>query len=181
MALFGVGVAYWDGLDADEWDRLVLGASPMPGVWRVETSAVRKIDVKKAKGLDGERLKDEGYQNAQLVLTGRVVSAEGWALLQAILPTIHPKAMGKVGAPRSALGIVHPTTQFLGIDAIYVTEIGAPQLENGICTIVIKAIEYVKLPKPAVVLPYAAIANAASRTDLPPDTLSKVAALGFPV
>lgn len=181
MALFGVGVAYWDGLDSDQWDRLVLGPSPLPGVWRVETAAVRKIDVKKAKGLDGERLKDEGYQNAQLVLTGKLVSLEAWALLQALLPTIHPKAMGKVGAPRSALGITHPTTQFLGIDAVYVTEIGAPQVDNGICTVVIKALEYVKLPKPAVVVPGAVIAGAASRTDLPPDTLSKATALGFPV
>lgn len=130
--------------DAD-WDQLTLGSTLLPGIWTLEGSAERRIDVKPRKGQDGATLKDEGYQNAQVTLTGRLVNKEDHVALQKSLQEIHPRRKGSV---RDPLAIVHPAVTALGISSVYVTSIALPQLENGVLTQVIEVLEYTPQPKP---------------------------------
>lgn len=145
MAITGLGngIPHWDEAP-DEWDRLVIGRNVMPGVWDVEFSCKRQVDVKKSKGKDGGRIKDEGYANPIIELNGKIATAEQWAKLQQILPTLHPK---KKGSARETYGIAHPKTKLLGISTVYLTEIRAPQLSKGILSITITCVEFTPQPK----------------------------------
>ena len=132
-------IPHW-GHEAAEWDRLTIGGYVMPGVWDVETACKRNIDKKKAKGVDGARITDQGYELPELELVGRLTSRVQWELLQTMIAGLHPR---QKGGKREKYVIDHPKTRLLGINAIYITEVRSPRLERGIMTIVLRAIEYV--------------------------------------
>lgn len=117
----------------------------LPGAWDVQFACRRKMDVKKAKGVDGARIKDEGYELPQLELIGKLVTREHWVELQKIIRVIHPR---KKGGKRDTYSIEHPKTALLGINAVYITEIAAPRIERGVMSLTIRALEYVPAPKP---------------------------------
>ena len=91
-------IPHWEDSPA-EWDSLTLGAWVMPGVWTVDFSVRREMDVKKAVSTDGARLKDKGYQPPQLTLIGRIYGREEWDALQKIMPSIHPRRKGASRKP----------------------------------------------------------------------------------
>jgi len=142
-----MSIAHWDD-DPTDWDRLVLGGNLMPGVWDIDFPSTRNMDVKKAKGKDGARFKDEGYDPARIELIGKLTSRDHFKELARILSDIHPK---KKGAARAVLGIDHPKARLLGIVSVYVIELRSPKLERGLMTMTIRALEYVD--KPATVKP----------------------------
>lgn len=145
MSITGLSntIPHWEDAP-EEWDRLTIGSNVMPGVWDIDFSCRRGIDVKKSKGKDGARLKDEGYSPPIIELIGKIATREQWESLQSIIPTLHPK---KKGEARKQYGIGHPKTRLLGISQVYITEVKAPSLVKGIMTIVLNAIEYVPVPK----------------------------------
>ncbi len=148
-----IGIAHWE-LDPNAWDRLILGTTVLPGVWDVTGSIARDITQKKGKGRDKAHFKDRGIQLGNFDLVGRFISPEAWAAMQLILPTIHPK---KAGGLREPLFINHPKTQFLGISVIYIREIFTPQIDDGIVSIRMSAIEFAppKKKKPSTNKPIA--------------------------
>lgn len=132
-------------IEAD-WDRLTIGSTVMPGVWSIEGSADRRVEVKAKKGEDGAVIKDQGYENAKLTLIGRLTTSEEHEQLQKALKEIHPR---RKGAARDPLAIIHPAATLLGVDAVYVTSLAAVQLDNGVLTQRIEVLEFTPQPKPA--------------------------------
>jgi len=174
MGLVGIGVAYWE-TDPDEWDRLGLGTSSLPGVWKVTGSVSRDVEVKKSKGKDGARTTDHGYVPAKVTMVGRFVSLEAWALMQLLIAELHPPRMG---LPRQPLQIRHPATQFLGIDTVYIESIALPELDDGILQLTIEAVEWRPLPKPKVETPAVPLQKIVGEpSGNPPNALSNFAGL----
>lgn len=131
--------------NADDWDTITLGEFRMPGVWTIEGPVKRAIDVKKKKGFDGGRLKDEGYEPGAFDLVGRMVEPDHWKRLQEIIPTIHPL---KSGGVREPVFIDHPATALLGIEYVYIDEIYTPSLDNGILEIRMHAYQWTSASAP---------------------------------
>ena len=130
--------------DPQAWDRLVLGRDVMPGVWDVSFGCRRELDVKKAKGRDGATFKDEGYDPSMIELTGKLTTPDEWRQLQVIMPKIRPRVMGR---SRTPIEIDHPKTKLLSIRVIYVVEVVAPSIQNGILSQRIRVLEWVDKPK----------------------------------
>jgi hypothetical protein len=146
--IVGSGVPFWTD-DTAEWDTLILGGTVWPGIWEISGEGVqRKIDLKKSKGSDKATLKDEGYKNAKLTATGTIWTAEQLSELQAILPEVHPR---KSGGDRTAMQLIHPAANLIGIDSVYLTGIKVPRLDGpkgGPLTVELSLIEWVPTPKP---------------------------------
>lgn len=138
-----MSIPHWED-DPAHWDKLTIGQWVMPGVWTVDFSLRRELDVKKAASTDGASLTDKGYHPPLLTLRGKLNERTDWNALQAIMPHIHPK---RKGGTRTPYRISHPKTLLVGIDSIYVHEIDAVELENGILTVELRAYEHAK-PKP---------------------------------
>ena len=137
-------IPHWED-DEQAWDTLQLGPWVMPGVWTVDFSVRREMDVKKAVSTDGARLKDKGYMPPQLTFIGKLIAREHWSKLQEIMPKIHPR---RKGASRDPYRVVHPKTLLMGIENIFVHEIDAVSLDKGVLTIELRAYEWTKAPKP---------------------------------
>jgi hypothetical protein len=131
--------------DPQAWDRLVLGRDEMPGVWDVQFKCKRGLDVKKAKGRDGARFKDEGYDPSMIQLVGKLTTADEWRRLQRVIPKIRPRVMGR---SRTPIEIDHPKTKLLSIRIIYIVEVSAVKIQKGILTQEINVLEWVDKPKP---------------------------------
>jgi hypothetical protein len=129
--------------DSNAWDTLTLGPHQMPGIWTVDGPIKRAIDVKKSKGQDGARLKDEGQEPGGFDIVGKLVSKEDWDKLQVIMPDLHPK---KLGGEREATAIDHPATSLIGIEFIYINEIYTPTIDNGILMVRMHAFQWTKTP-----------------------------------
>jgi len=138
-------IPFWyDEAGGSPWDRLQLGKHVMPGVWSIEATCERDINVKKSKGKDGARMKDRGYQPASITLTGKLSTQEEWEALQRILPELHPR---KKGGKRNQITAQHPALALMGLSEIYVKSIKAPTVADGVMTLPIEAIEYTAEPK----------------------------------
>jgi hypothetical protein len=138
-----MAIPHWE-VNQEAWHTLKLGKNVMPGVWTVTYTLERELDIKKSGGSDGARFKDKGYKATEITLAGELVSQEDWALLQEILPTLHPK---RKGAAREAFSIVHPATSVAGIQFVYVHKIDAPEIRSGKLFISLVCLEYVPKPK----------------------------------
>ena len=135
---------FWEQAD---WGNLTLGSNKLPGKWEVEGEAARRIDVKERKDQDGANIKDLGYSNAEITLVGRIATQEDFEKLQKCLKEIHPR---RKGAARDPLTIVHPATDTIGVNSVYVLAIETPKLgEDGIVEQRIRCLEWVKPKDPA--------------------------------
>lgn len=131
--------------DGDAWDMLVLGNFAMPGIWTVTGDVARDLDKKKSKGKDGQRIKDNGYLNAEIVLIGQMTDRDDWKVMINAMKDIHPRKKGSATEP---LACEHPVLAFLGITNVYVQRISSPRIVDGILEIRIAVLEW--LPKPKV-------------------------------
>ena len=121
-----------------------MGGTVMPGVYRVDGGVRRRVDIKAKKNSDSGVVKDQGYEPARLTLQGQIVSKEELAELESALKRIHPRK----GAPKDPLIIVHPSANLLGVRAVMVVEVKAPQVSaRAGLEIAIDVVEYAK-PKP---------------------------------
>jgi hypothetical protein len=139
-------IPHWEA-DPEFWDTLTLGQYVMPGVWTVDFSVRREMDVKKAISTDGSRLKDKGYLPPQLTFMGQVVGPQQWHELELIMKAIHPKGQGRGKSP-TPLRVVHPKTALMAIEMVMIHEVDAVKLDKGILQVELRAYEWTK-PRPA--------------------------------
>jgi hypothetical protein len=133
------------------WDTLKLGKHTFPGVARAGGECLRALEVLKANGLDGASIKDNGYEPAPIDITVRYLS-EDHKKIREIIKDIHPRTKGRDRAP---MDITLEQVNFLDVNQVYLKGIGAPTLNDGIGSVTIRVIEYLKekpapKPKPAV-------------------------------
>lgn len=139
-----MGQPFWND-NALEWDVLMLGGEPWPGVCTVATTVKRALDKQKIKGSDGANLVDQGYEPAKVQITLRLWLREQWTELERLLPTIHPRTKGGVRQP---LQIAHPEPNIKGVHQIYVESISPITVEKGLGTLTLSCVEWFPAPKP---------------------------------
>jgi hypothetical protein len=135
-------IDHW-GSNPSVWDRLVLGNIDMPGVWRCRYGAKYIVDVKKAKNDDGATVLDLGREAIELTLTGQIATTAEWTALQKAIKQLsaqRPAQGGKKGE-RVFFDIQHPACEVIGIKKVYITLIESPEINKGILTQVIRAVE----------------------------------------
>lgn len=128
-----------------KWDVLILGGYTLPGIWDVEVTVERKVQVDKSKDKNGTTLTDNGYQGAKVSLKGRLWTDEQVARMYAIMGVFHPRALDGVSTP---VTIDHPVTAFFGIDAIYPPKWKASRPDAQFFEVQCDAIEWFPEPKP---------------------------------
>jgi len=135
-----------------EFDRVVLGGVVLPGVWRCDFEVARDLDVKKAKGVDGARFEDNGYEPTPITLSGAFVSREDWVLYQDAIGQLHPRIFKSTARnkERSVLTLEHPNATIFGIREVYLIAIAAPSWDQlGTCNVGFRVIQAVRSPKRA--------------------------------
>lgn len=126
------------------WERLTLGPYEMPGTWVVGGDVDRRIDVKKSKGNDGARFRDQGYIPGQITLSGRLLGPTEWNAMVKIAKILTPR---KRGVNLEPLAVEHPAFTFLGITNVIVKRVGAPVLDGSLIRCRIVVIEWTPRPK----------------------------------
>lgn len=143
------GLPFWDtAVNAMAWDTLILGGNVWPGVASLSGQGVsRDIDVKKAPGEDGATFTDKGYEPARLTARLLIYNWQDFAMLQMLLPDVHPRRKGGTTQP---LDIYHPITALLGIQTVYVDKIPIVEHDkaNGWISVELSMIEWMPAPKP---------------------------------
>lgn len=81
---------FWEDTP-DPWDVLVLGGLTVPGITTVTGRASRKMDTRSGPGSDGARVRDKGYEPAQVEARNRIWRADQLAALTTLLATINPR------------------------------------------------------------------------------------------
>ncbi len=84
----------------DPWDVLKLGGRTVPGITEITGRAGRKIDIRSPPGGDGARVRDRGYEPAQLEARVRVWTKAQLEELHELLAEIHPRRIS--AGPSSA-------------------------------------------------------------------------------
>lgn len=125
------------------WDRIKLGPYVLPGTWTVPGAVGRRVDVKKGKGSDGARFRDQGYDPGEFSLNGELIGATDWNEMVKIAKILTPRNRGVAMEP---VAVEHPAFTFLGITNVFVTKVHAPTLDGGKIRCVINVLEW--LPKP---------------------------------
>lgn len=129
----------WAASVRGAWDVLVLDGTPLPGKATVHARAGRKIDVRESPAANGSGLSYLGYQPASIDVTLVLWTDEQLDQFAKWLPAVQPRA--SQGAPR-AVSVYHPALQLLGIESVFVQEIGAPELDDdGRATVQMRFIE----------------------------------------
>ena len=128
--------------DAETWDQLILGGARFRGCFEWGGDLIkRKLDRRHAAGRDGARVRDKGYDLAELDLTLTVTSSEEWEDLQAIIGLVFPRAASP-GA-RNALTCTHPALALAGVSKLYGTSMGPlTQSSPTKWTVTLKLVEY---------------------------------------
>lgn len=131
------------------WDRLRLGEDYLPGPVRVSVQRVDSgLDVRKAPKTNRAALVDQGYNPIRGSISfpiGFSPIDDSWASPSeqfkkwlSILDKIRPKRAQK----RTALSIVHPQFQLVGVTSVYVTSVSGLEGEGpGIRTVTIEVVE----------------------------------------
>ena len=135
--------------DEAEWDNLILGKGMLPGIWTVTGSAERRLDVKTRRDSDAAVIKDQGYNLAELTLTGNFATAEQWDAMVAAMKDIHPR---RKGASKDPLAIIHPGATMIGVKNVIVQRVHVPTMYTGggrarIIEQQIDVLEWVERPK----------------------------------
>lgn len=142
-----MGVPFWAGEFAYQWDELWLGGQRFPGLAQLSGPGIkRKLDVKNPKGAAGASLKDEGDELGRIDIKLKLWTEAQLRELEHLLPNIHPR---RKGGPKSPLEIYHPLAALLGLKRIYIDQIPIPAHDRkGTLVVNFKAIEWVPRPKP---------------------------------
>lgn len=83
-------VPFWEETP-EAWDTLYLGGRAVPGIASVTGRAGRKMDARSPPGGDGARVRDRGYEPAQIDVEVRVHTAAQLAELESLLEEIQPR------------------------------------------------------------------------------------------
>jgi len=104
-----------------QWDTVTLQGVDLPGIAKVTGKLGRKIDVNSPPGADGATLRDKGYDPARISVTLRMWTPEqfnSWEQTNLSLVAIRQQSQ------RTALEIVHPALNNLGVRRVYLETIG---------------------------------------------------------
>ncbi len=134
---------YWQD-DTVAWNHIMIGGVVFPGLAKVTATTGRKIDVKPVRGRDGARIKDSGYENAQISVEIRVNTKADFDALQPRIDAIHPR---QTGTARNPVDVSHPSLSMVGISSAYVVKIHAPEIANDTLTIKIEMLEWTPQPR----------------------------------
>ncbi len=144
------GAQFFGGgeLDTYEWDTIYLAGVRWPGIASVSGKGIaRRIDVKRSKGSDGARLKDEGNDPGEFSISILIYNQGDWVELQRLLPSVSPR---RPGGPRSPIGVIYPSLQVLGITTCYIKGVPVFALDKATqqLTVTLECIEWIARPKP---------------------------------
>ena len=106
------------------YDTCMLGGILLPGLAQVTGSDGRELDIKKAKGVNGATITDNGsdVEDVNIVLT--IWTRAQWKAFQAIVPQINPSNTKTKKSPKD---IVHPILNLFEIRRVYIQKISLPQ------------------------------------------------------
>jgi len=115
--------------DAETWDTLVIGGVLFRGTFEWGGDLIkRKLDQRHAPGRDGARVRDKGYDLAEIDITLTVIDTPQWEDLQALIAVVFPR--GTSPTPRNALSCLHPQLAVAGITKLYGTTMGPLKQES---------------------------------------------------
>jgi hypothetical protein len=144
-----VGAQFFGGgeLSVSDWDTIFLAGVRWPGIASVEGKGItRRIDIKRTKGSDGARLKDEGNDPAEFTISLLIYNQPDWVRLQRLLPTVTPR---RPGGPRTPISVIYPSLRVLGISTCYIKGVPVFALDKSTqqLTVTLQAIEWIARPK----------------------------------
>jgi len=133
--------------EPDAWDTLDVGGVTFSGWFKFSGTALkRKLDRRHAPGRDGARVRDKGYDLAELTLTLRCIEPEHWRELEALVALLFPRSAD--ASRRDAHDCHHPALALAGITRVYATEMEVPDPDDkGAVNVTIKLVEHRDLPR----------------------------------
>jgi hypothetical protein len=148
----------------DAYDYAVIAGKKTPGLLQVVgAGSPRTWDKRKGMGLSGAWLFYMGDDLSEFSLVIRIWTKEQWAEWEQFYPLLQK---APVGTKPKALEIFHPHLAPLGIKAIVVRDVMAPeQTDDGMWEIEVKVTQF-RAPKPAIGKPDAAKAKEAPKDDV---------------
>lgn len=102
----------------EAWDTLVIGGIGFSGGFEFTGSVLtRKLDRRHSAGRDGARIRDRGYDLAEIKLNLRLWEPEHFDELEALVRLLFPR--GADVARRAAYACAHPALALAGITEVY--------------------------------------------------------------
>lgn len=128
--------------DPESWDTLVIGGLAFSGAFEFTGSVLtRKLDRRHSAGRDGARIRDRGYDLAEIKLNLRLWETKHFTELDALVRLLFPR--GADVARRAAYACAHPALALAGITEVYAKSMEAlSQTSPGLWTTTIDLVEY---------------------------------------
>lgn len=163
------------------WDKLILGGTPFPGLWKVAPSTSISFEPNKILKNPGSTkqgigpkfkivLTPKGYNPATIIAKGEIWTGADWKTFKKAIATIAPKKTND-SAPR-AFAISHPGCAVLGIDQVIITNVGLPDIVNQTLLIQITMMQY--FPQGPVYTTYGNYGSAKLPPATPPNANNNV-------
>lgn len=109
--------------DPESWDTLVIGGVRFRGTFKWGGDLIkRKLDRRHAPGRDGGRVRDKGYDLAEIDLALTITNDEEWQDLTALVALVFPRSATPTA--RNAHACAHPELALAGITELYGTSMG---------------------------------------------------------
>lgn len=126
----------------DAWDTLAIGGLPFTGAFEFGGDLLtRKLDRRHSAGRDGARIRDRGYDLAEITLTLRLWESKHFEELDALVRLLFPR--GADPTRRAAYSCPHPALALAGITEVYAKKMGAlSQSSPTLWTTEIALVEY---------------------------------------
>lgn len=110
-------------VDPESWDTLILGGVRFRGTFRWGGDLIkRKLDHRHAAGRDGARVRDKGYDLAELDLTLTMTTDEEWQDMLSLVALVFPRSATPTA--RNAHACAHPELALAGISELYGVSMG---------------------------------------------------------
>ena len=110
--------------DPESWDTLVIGGLPFTGSFEFTGDVLtRKLDRRHSAGRDGARIRDKGYDLAEITLKLSLWEPAHFAELEALVRLLFPR--GADTTRRAAYACAHPALALAGITEVYAKKMGA--------------------------------------------------------
>lgn len=129
--------------DPRPWDEPKIAGVKWTGGFKLSGDLLkRKLDSRHAAGRDGARIRDRGYDLAELTLTLTLFETEHFTQLAQIVGSLFPRSSET--SRRLAWPVVHPALAFAGVTEVYGKTLGAIEGpdEKGVYTIAVEVVEY---------------------------------------
>jgi hypothetical protein len=128
--------------DPESWDTLVIGGLSFTGAFEFGGDLLtRKLDRRHSAGRDGARIRDRGYDLAEITLTLRLWESKHFEQLDALVRLLFPR--GADPTRRAAYSCAHPALALAGITEVYAKKMGSlTQGSPTLWTTEISLVEY---------------------------------------